>query len=140
MASFLYNIAKTNIPKADMDLETADIRAMLVDSVYVPDADHVNVDDGAAANELSGTGYERKTLASKAVAQDDANDRAAFDAADLTWTGLDAGTAAAVVLFQHVTNDADSILLAYIDSGFPFVSNGGDFVIQWNANGIILLT
>ena len=140
MASLLFNIAKTNIAKADMAVETADIRAILVDSGYSADADHVNVDDGAAANELSGTGYVRKTLASKAVAQDNTNDRASFDADDITWTGLDAGTAAAVVLYQHITNDADSILLAYIDSGFPFVSNGGDFTIQWNANGIIFLT
>jgi hypothetical protein len=90
---------------------------------------------------MNGTNYVRKQL-TEAVNEDLANDRAEFDAADVTWTALGAGTRsmAGAVIFKFVTNDADSIPLIYIDSGgFPKAASGGDVTLQFNTEGIMQL-
>lgn len=149
MASLVFNRAKKEIADGTIDLLSDTLKIMLVDSGYSPDADDEFVNDGAAANELSGTGYAsgfagagRKTIGNKSIAADDANDRAEFDSTDdQTWSSIDAGTAAAMVLYKHNTSDADSVVIAYIDTGgFPVVTNGGDLTIQWNAEGILQFT
>jgi hypothetical protein len=145
--SLIFNRGKKELLDGTIDLVNDTIKAMLVTSSYTPNAD----DDFAtapAAQELSGTGYQagfagtgRKTLGTKTFSEDDPNDRGEFLAANLTWTGISAGTAAAVVLYKHLTSDAASVLIAYIDSGgFPKVTNGGDLSINWNAEGILQLS
>lgn len=152
MASLVYNTAKKEIMDGTIDLVNDVIKAMLVTSSYVANADHLFVDEAGANDpidhELSGTGYVagfagsgRKTLAGKAFTADLVNDRAEFDVNDLVWTGINAGTAAAVLIYKHLTSDALSRLIAYIDTGgFPVVTNGGDLTIQVNAEGLIQLT
>lgn len=152
MASLVYNLAKKELLDGSLDLDTDVIKVMLVTSSYVANADNDFVDQAGANDpidhELTGTGYAagfgnsgRKTLASRAVTEDDANDRGELDAADITWTGIDAGTAAAAIMFRAGTSDdTDALLIAYIDTGgFPVVTNSGDLTIQWNAEGILQL-
>ena len=80
-------------------------------------------------------------LAGKTVTQDDTNNRAEFDANDVTWTGINAGTAAACVVYKDTGNNATSPLIAYIDSGgFPVTTNGGDLTITWNSQGIVQIS
>lgn len=58
-----------------------------------------------------------------------------FDAADVTFTAVPSGeTAEAVVIYKFVTDDTDSPVIAFIDgiTGFPFATNGGNVVIQWD--------
>lgn len=152
MASVLFNLGKKELLDGTIDLGANTIKAMLVTSSYVPNADNDFVDDGGANDpidhELSGTGYAagfagsgRKTLGSIAITEVDGSDRAEFDAANLTWAGIDAGTAAGIIIYRHLTSDLLSTLIAFIDTGgFPVVTNGGDLTITWNAAGIIHLT
>lgn len=152
MASVFYNTAKKEIMDGTVDLVNDVIKVMLVTSSYVVNPDHLFVDDGGANDpidhELSGTGYAagfagsgRKTLASKVFTTDQANDRAELDVADVVWTAINAGTAAAFIIYKHLTSDALSRLIAYVDTGgFSIVTNGGDLTIQINAEGIIQLT
>ena len=153
MASFVYNRAAKEILDGTIDLVAHTIKVMLVTSSYVANRDNDFVDAGGANDpidhELSGTGYGagfggsgRKTLANKAFSEDDPNDRGEFDnTLDLTWTAINAGTAAAAIVYRHNTADTDSVLIAYIDSGgFPIVTNGGDLSINWDAQGIIQLS
>ena len=146
MASIVYNRAKKEIADGTMDLLTDTLKVMLVTSTYVADPDHDFVDMGGASDpidtELSGTGYQagfaatgRKTLANKAIAEDDPNNRAEFDnTVDLTWTAINAGTAAAFIVYKHLTSDAASVLIAYVDTGtgLPTSPNSGDIEIQWS--------
>jgi len=150
--ALVYNRAKKEILDGTIDLVNDTIKIMLVTSSYVADDAHDFV-DGAGADdpidhELSGTGYTagfagsgRKTLAAKVFSEDDTNNRGEFDdTADITWTAIDAGTSAAAIAYKHNTSDADSVLIAYIDTGgFPIVTNGGALTIQWNAEGILQL-
>jgi hypothetical protein len=145
MASFVYTPAKTALLNADIDFAADDIRVALVMTNTTADTeqDMQNIGDLTTLDEYDGANYVRKALASEAVNEDAANNRAEFDATDVTWTALGAGTrqAAGMILYKHVTNDADAVLIAYIDTGgFPFSGNGGDVTIQWNGEGILQAT
>jgi hypothetical protein len=150
MASIVYNTAKQLMADGTIDLDTNTIKVMLVTSTYTPDKDHDYVDAGGASDpcdaEIDVTGYTRgfngagrKTLASADVTTDKTNDRAEFDATDVTWTALGSGaTIAGAILIKEGTSDADSRLIAYIDLT-DTATNGGDITIQWNAEGILQL-
>lgn len=133
--SAVYNSAKVALALGQIDWENDDIRVLLVTSSYTPDIDsHAFVDD--ITNELSGGEYVRKALTGLDVAQNDTDDRAELDADNVTWTALeaDAGTPARVVVYKHVTNDADSPLIGYVNLTAPPAPNGGDYTIRWNNN------
>lgn len=149
MASGLYNQALKEIQDGTIDLLTATLKVMLVTSSYTFNPDNQFVDEAGANDpidhELTGTGYVagfgnsgRKTLASKAVNKDDTNNRAEFDAANLTWTGIDAGICAAAIVIIEGTSDTDSKLIAYLDNAteLPVTTNGGDFTLNWSAEGL----
>lgn len=91
-----------------------------------------------SVNEVSGTGYTAggKALASKSVSQDNANDRAAFDAANVTWSSLNAGTPNYAIMYDG-THASDALIAAW---ELATASNGGDYTLQWHANGILLLS
>ena len=140
-----YNKGKFSVMNGSVALLTDTIKVMLVNSSASFNADHNFVSD-ISANELSGTGYVggfngsgRKTLAGKTITEDDANDRAEFDANDVSWLAISAGTAAAAVLIKEVTSDADSLLIAYLDFS-DLVTNGGDMTLQWDAEGILQIS
>lgn len=143
MASAWYNKGKYQVLSGSTDLLADTIKVMLVDSDYVFDADH-NFVSQVTIDELGVSGYTggfngagRKTLGTKSVTEDDTNDRAYFDAADVTWTALGTGaTIGGAILIKEVTNDADSVLIAFMDlTNTP--TNGGDITIAWNADGIL---
>jgi hypothetical protein len=149
--SLVYNQFKSLEADGTINLLTDTIKVMLVGSTYTANADDSFVNPSiAGGQELNGTGYVggyagsgRKTLASKVVTRDDTNDRAEFSAAPLTWSAINAGTIAAAVIIREraATGDTMSELIGYINTGgFPFVTNGGDFTLQWNAEGILQLT
>jgi hypothetical protein len=140
--SFLYTPAKVKFLTGVINLASDDIRVLMVMSNTTADTDQdvENIADIGTLDEYGGTNYARKTLAGKAVNEDDPNNRGEFDATDIVWTALGAGARNAVglVVYKHVTNDADAILIAYIDSGgFPTNGNGNDFTVTWNAEGIL---
>lgn len=152
MASFVYNQAAVDMWTAVIDLLANTIKVGLSTSTHVPNRDDDFLDIAGStdftAGELTGTGYTagfggagRKTLASKAIAVDKTNDRAEFDAADVTWTAISAGTAAQLTIMKEITNDAASKTIANVDTGgFPVVTNGGDLTVQWNTETIIQLS
>lgn len=142
MANFVYTKAADEIAKANIDWLNNDIRVILVNNTSTADTEEdVNTISGfATLGELSGTGYSRKVLGTKAVNRDDPNDRSEWDAADVVYTGINAGTAQAAIIYKHVTNDTDSIPLMYIDqTDFPIVTNGGDVTLNFNVEGILQL-
>lgn len=118
------------------------IQVGLSNSTHVPNKDDIFLSDLGADDfidgELSGTGYSRQTLGSKTVTYDAANDRVEWDGADVSWTGIDAGTAAQATYFDNTgASDGARRVLWNVDSGgFPVTTNGGDLTIQHNAEGI----
>lgn len=151
MASFVYVTAASDMWQDIVDLLNDTIKMGLSNSTHVPNKDDDFLDIAGTtdftANELSGTGYTgafggsgRKTLASKTIVADKANDRAEFDCADITWTAIDAGTAAQATVFKEITDDTATKTIFNIDGGFPVTTNGGDLTFQVNSEGLVQLT
>jgi hypothetical protein len=148
--SLVYNKFKALEADGTIDLLTDTIKVVLVGTTYSASADHNFVNPDVYQTEIGGTGYTggyegsgRKTLGSKVVTEDDTNDRAEFSAAPVTWTSINAGTIGGAVIIREraATGDTMSELIAFIDTGgFPVVTNGGDFTITWNAEGILQLS
>ena len=146
MASLVYTRAKKNIADGTIDLDTHDIRVMLLkvaaSTSCDTEGDVATISAFTTLGELVATNYVRKALANEAVNEDTVNDRAEFDADDVTWTALGGATndtIGAALVYKFVTADADSIPIAYIElTDTP--TNGGDITLQWNSEGIIQLT
>jgi hypothetical protein len=132
-----------------INLLTDTIKTVLVTSTYTPARTDLVADAGGANDvvdaEINVTGYTRgwggsgrKSLASKAVAVDQTNNRAEFSAANLTWSTLGSGTtiAAMVVVKEGVSNDTTTRLIAYLDTT-DTATNGGDITFTFDAEGII---
>lgn len=133
MASGLYDAAREAYLGGDLDWDTDDIRAILIDTAdYTVDlALHDFLDDIPAAARVAVSG----SLASKTKTDGTA------DAADVTLSGVSGDQSEAIVLYKHTGVEGTSNLIAYIDSGtgLPVTPNGGDITIQWNASGIFTL-
>lgn len=114
---------------------------------YTPNIDSHQIwgDTGVSSTEYTtASGYTAggKTLGSQAVAQDDSNDRASFDGADVTWTSLgplSPATPSHVIMWDDTPTSPADPLIAYWELGTT-ATNGGDYTLQWGANGILLLT
>lgn len=149
--SFVYNIAKYKALTGAMNLTTLDVRVALLKSPGSTTADTqrdaATLSGFTTLGELVATNYVRKALAAEAVVQDNANNRAEFSGTTpVTWTALGGATndtIGAVLVYAHVTNDADSWPIAYIDnggSGFNIQTNGSDFSLNINAEGLLQAT
>jgi len=143
MASFVYNGAARAVADGTLNLVADTIKVMLVTSGYAADRDDTAL-TAAAAAEIAVGGYAggyggagRQSLASKAFVTDTGNDRVEWGAANLTWTALASGaTIAAAVVVKEITNDASSLPIAFLDIA-DTATNGGDFGLTFDAEGII---
>jgi hypothetical protein len=149
VANFVYNIAKKQLLDGDIDFNAPDdIRILLLEAATDENPDDVTVQAvlaRAGTTELTSTGYARQALAGEATSQDDANDRAEFDANDVTFSAVSQAAAETVigwVVFKFITDDAGSIPIIFVDTatGLPLTPNGSDITITWNAEGILQLT
>ena len=142
----IYNNFKHQVMEGEFDLLNDTIKVMLLNG-YTPNIDtHTTKTEAiaGATGECAGTGYSAggETLAGNAVTLDAANDRGKFDATDLTWSGFLLTTPVSGIPSHAVMYDdthASELLIAYWALGTT-VTNGGDYTLQWGADGIILLT
>ncbi len=113
---------------------------MLVTDAYVADQDtHSNIED--VTNEIAaGGGYSTGgvTVSGQNITRDDTNNWSTYDAADAVWPDSTL-TARAAVLYYDSGVAATSTLIAYLDFGSDKVSDAGDFVVQWHADGVFRL-
>lgn len=125
MPSGFYASAKEALLRGQIDFASADIRAALVTTGYIPDLlTHSNLTHVAPSAQ-----YGSVVLAGKSVAN------GVFDADDITINSVPTGsTYNGVILFINGSSAANSRLIAYIDNiiGFPVAGTGGDFIIRWS--------
>lgn len=126
MANRIFPKGKQNIGTGNIDLDTDDIRVMLVLSTYVYDAaDEFLADLGAVDNGRSAA------LAGPSFTN------GVFDATDTSLLATGASASNALIYFKHTGADATARLIAYEDtpaSGLPFTPSAGQTVnIQFSA-------
>lgn len=145
--SFAFTRAKRNLMKGDIDFDVDVFKIILLmtnNSLGTSgQEDAATVSAITTLDEHDGANAARKTVTSQAVAENTGSNRAEFTFDPVTWTALGNGTRqiAGYLLIKFVTNDADSIPIAYIDSGgFPVSPGGLNFTITPNANGVLQLT
>lgn len=143
MATWWTNRGKARIATSGVTGKT--FRLLLVNTPPASEAAaaDINVPSDVTANELSGTGYARRTLANPAVTEDDTNDRAVFDVDDpSTYTAINAGTIAGGWVFERVGgSDADGTdhVWLFLDTN-DLVTNGGDVNLVIAALGLSTVT
>jgi hypothetical protein len=143
MASTITNIAKGRLMSGDMDLNADDMRLILCMTNTTADTD-VDADNTGSytLDEMDGTNYARQALANEAVNVDDTNDRAEFDADDVSIASLGNGTRQmqGALIHEFITNDASSFPLCFIEFSSTINPGGSTFTIAFNAEGIVQLS
>lgn len=159
MANYWVNTGKLRCwagATGEVDLIANTVKVLAVETNDVPDdpdiefiGDYLGAGD---AVEVTSTGYTggfggagRKTLASKALSVDQANNRAEFDCADVTWAAISQAAAEQWVGFaivKEITNDADSPVIAVINTatGLPLTPNGSDITLTIDVEGLLHIT
>jgi hypothetical protein len=125
MANSLYTKAKQGLIDGSIDLDTDDIRVILVDGAdYTPNlANHDNLDDIPAGARVAVSG----ALQNKSVTD------GVFDADDIVIASVSGDQFEYLVLYQHTGVESTSRLILLIDSatGLPCTPNGSDITVQW---------
>lgn len=147
MASFCYIPAKAGFWNGNIDLDTHDIRGLLVMTNTTADTETNTtfIAGFGTLDEFDGANYSRQALTGEVVTADVANNRAEFDANDSAFgtagspLGVGTRSVQGMVIFRFVTNDADSRVIFFIDLT-PSFAPRGIVTIQWDAEGIAQLT
>jgi len=152
MANFVFNVAKGRVAelynRVDLNDPAASalIVAILATAGIESDATLIDKDDLAAVvagttNEVTNSGYARKTLTDAdivAFAPDDTNDRVDLDIPDQTWTAVAAGDGwnDFVVCYDSDTGaGTDAAIVPLTLHDFLVVPDGSDITAQVAAAG-----
>ena len=151
MADFAFNIGKGRAVELYNRVDSNDpansaLIVVIIDAAGDTDATMQDRDDlaallGGTANEVTNSGYARKTLTDAdltAFAPDDTNNRIDLDIPDQTWTGVAAGTAWTDMLVCYdndTTSGTDSSIIPLSCHDFSVTPSGTDITAQINAAG-----
>ena len=144
MASAIPNSALVRLLTGDIDLNNDDIRARLcmTNTTCDTEVDAINdLADYTTIDIADATGYADVALASEAVAADDANNRAEFDADNISFTGLSGDATRdyqGVLLYKYVDGtNANDLPLCFIDFTADIPSTATQVDVPWDAEGIL---
>lgn len=133
MANALYELTKAKMLQAGLDMSTANIKCILIDTAdYVFSQTHDFLDDVPAVARVATSG----NMASKTFTN------GVFDAADVTFSAVTGDQVEAIIIYEDTGVEGTSKLIAYLDTNLtnmPATPNGGDITVQWNASGIFKL-
>lgn len=134
----IYNYGKLGILDGTIALGSGaggdTIKVMAVNSTYTFSADHQYIDMGGASDPVDcriGNTTDQ-TLANKAQAVDLTNDRAYFDADDISYAAPTSGqTIEGLIVYKDTGTATTSPLIAYFD--VSQLCNGGQINVAWAA-------
>jgi len=136
----VYNRGKTILGNGTLDWDTTAVKCMLVTASYTYDVDHNTRSD--ITNEITNGGYTAggNAVNNRTVTQDDTNNRAKYDADDVTFLALAAGDQPTqAILYRDSGAAATDDLICRCALTTPPAPNGGDYKIVWSADGIFYL-
>ena len=126
MADAMYNNYREEAMKGLRALNTEVIKVTGVTAAYTYNAAHTSINDIPGANRV----HTSAALSNKTTTN------GIFDADDVTFTAVAAGSAiAALVVYVEAGTSASSTLILYLDSAaqLPVTPNGGDIIVQWDS-------
>lgn len=136
----VYGLTLQSLVNAEIDFDTATVKAMLCTSAYVPSQDTHRY-KSSVTGEVAGTGYTAGgvTLASKTVTYDTATNTLTLDCADPAWPASTI-TARYLVFYVSTGSDATSALISYVDFGADVSTTTGTWTYAVPTSGIAQLT
>lgn len=155
MADFVFNISKGRVAELYNRVDTGDpadsrlLVVILATSGLQSDATLIDLDTlsavvAGATNEVTNSGYARKTLTSSDItfAVDDTNDRVDLDIPDQTWTAVAAGDGWSKLLVCYIPDgnasggvSADTAVIPLTAHDFVVTPDGSDITAQIAAAG-----
>jgi hypothetical protein len=147
MASLVYNEFKRANAAGEIDLNADDIRARLLMTNTTCDTENagiVNIDDFTTVDVSDATGYADVELANEAVNKDDVNNRAEFDADNISFAGLSGDATRdyqGVLLYKYVDGtDANDLVIAFVEfDNQPLAKEATQLDVPWDTEGIMQL-
>lgn len=130
--------------KEQLLLKTIDCNTDVFKLALYSDAYAASQIDGAdpaysATNEIVASGYTAggASIGTPVVSQDDTNDLAKWDddGTDVTWTSLATATIQRAILYDDTTTPKYQCIIWEIATN----SNGGNYTLQFSANGMLTL-
>lgn len=122
-------------------LNTATLKVALLGAGHSINIDTQKFWSDVSANEIAGTGgYTTggQVLANKVLSQDNTDDEGVLDGDDPLWANSTI-TASFYVIYIDTGVAATSLIVVNTSLGGAKTSTGGDFTIQFNAEGIVNL-
>lgn len=138
----IYRSFKKRLMDGSFDLVNDTVQCALV-SGYTLDEDVHDVWADISANEITDASYSQQALTGKSVTSTGTGTGTAckgkWDAGNVTYASLTGTDPNYAVLFDDTLTGtiADSLIGAW---ELTTVTNGGDYQLQWNANGIIRIS
>jgi len=141
MASAMYNSGLVKLGDGSIDWNSDTIKIMAVTNSYTPNVDSDDFLNDVSANEASGSGYSTGGITlTCSVTQDNTNNRAIYDATDISVSAL-VLTWRYWVVYKSTGVASTSPLICYIDlTGSGNQSVNGVYDLTWNAGGVFNLT
>ena len=140
VTSRFYGQAFLSAFNAEIDFDTATVKAMLCTSTYSPSQDPHRY-KSSVTNEVAGTGYTAGgvTLSSKTLTYDAATNTITFDCADPSWASATFPARYLVVYDNTPATDATRPLICYIDFGSDQSPAGVTFTYTVRDSGMAYL-
>ena len=135
MASGIYTTFKEYAGDATIDLDGHSFKVALLDTTHAFAAAN-SVWTDVSANEITGTGYTAGGI-TMTITWSASGTSMKWDAADSSWATA-SFTAYHAVIYDD-THASDALVCSIDFAGAQTVS-AGTFTIQWNADGILLIT
>lgn len=134
---YIYDEFKYQLLLATHDMDTDALYVAMFTSSYVPDVATDTLYSGISTYEVSGTGYTAggEAVTTPSVTKDETNNRALFDADDVTWTSL--GALSPQPAYAVLYNSATGSLIAYWE--IETLTNGGDYSLQFSSDPAAVL-
>jgi len=143
MPHSVYNRAKAGFIDGTEDWDGLTYKVTLVSNSYAHDPAHdfLSVLSGhelTGSNHTAGFGGTiRKTLTGTTVVQNNTDNRSECHAANVTWTAIAAGVLAGAVVVREISDDDDSVLVAFLSAaGGSFSTVGTNVAVSWHSAGL----
>jgi hypothetical protein len=149
MPDFVFPFARAGFVDGSFqwDDPTDTFAVVLLSVAYSPDATIQRWVSDIAAAEVSGSGYVggfggsgRQALSARYIKVEPNSDQVALAAQNVVWPSLNVGMIGGVMIVAVGASEGSSLLIAWIESGFPRATNGGAIEIAWPAGNVILLS
>lgn len=140
VSSKIYGLSLQSLASAEVNFGTATVKALLLDSTYVPNQD-LHRYRSSLSGEVTGTGYTTGgvTLSNKTVTYDGSTNTMSLGSDNPTWPGLTA-TFRYLVFYVSTGTSTTAALLSYVDFGADVVVGGTSFTYVIPAGGFFQLT